>query len=60
MTGVQTCALPISKGGQSQGQDNNPGNFANDPQKASEAGHKGGTAAQQSGHAHELTEEQQV
>jgi len=30
------------KGGQSQGKENNPGNFANDPQKASEAGRKGG------------------
>jgi general stress protein YciG len=32
-----------SKGGQSQGKDNNPGNFANDTQKASEAGKKGGS-----------------
>jgi uncharacterized protein len=32
-----------SKGGQSQGADNNPGNFANDTQKASEAGKKGGS-----------------
>ena len=31
-----------SKGGQSQGAENNPGNFANDKQKASEAGKKGG------------------
>lgn len=31
-----------SKGGQSQGQENNPANFANDKQKASEAGQKGG------------------
>lgn len=31
-----------SKGGKSQGKENNPGNFANDKQKASEAGHKGG------------------
>jgi uncharacterized protein len=31
-----------SKGGQSQGRENNPGNFANDRQKASEAGRKGG------------------
>jgi general stress protein YciG len=31
-----------SKGGKSQGKQNNPGNFANDPQKASEAGRKGG------------------
>jgi uncharacterized protein len=31
-----------SQGGKSQGQHNNPGNFANDPEKASEAGRKGG------------------
>ena len=31
-----------SKGGQSQGAQNNPGNFANDREKAREAGHKGG------------------
>lgn len=31
-----------SKGGQSQGKENNPGNFANDREKASEAGRKGG------------------
>ena len=31
-----------SKGGQSQGVENNPANFANDTQKASEAGKKGG------------------
>jgi general stress protein YciG len=31
-----------SKGGQSQGKENNPGNFANDKQKASEAGREGG------------------
>ncbi len=31
-----------SKGGQSQGAENNPANFANDNQKASEAGKKGG------------------
>jgi general stress protein YciG len=34
-----------SKGGQSQGKENNPGNFANDRQKASEAGRKGGHAS---------------
>lgn len=34
-----------SKGGQSQGKRNNPGNFANDRQKASEAGRKGGQAS---------------
>ncbi len=33
-----------SKGGQSQGKNNNPANFANDRQKASEAGRKGGQA----------------
>ena len=31
-----------SKGGKSQGAQNTPGNFANDRQKASEAGQKGG------------------
>lgn len=31
------------KGGQSQGRENNPGNFANDREKASEAGRKGGS-----------------
>ncbi|MBX4191940.1 stress-induced protein [Candidatus Parcubacteria bacterium] len=31
-----------SKGGRSQGKENNPGNFANDREKASEAGRKGG------------------
>ncbi len=31
------------KGGQSQGKENNPGNFANDREKASEAGRKGGS-----------------
>lgn len=31
-----------SKGGHSQGQENNPGNFANDREKAREAGRKGG------------------
>jgi general stress protein YciG len=34
-----------SKGGQSQGKENNPGNFANDREKASEAGRKGGQAS---------------
>jgi hypothetical protein len=33
-----------SKGGQSQGKENNPGNFANDREKAREAGRKGGEA----------------
>lgn len=31
-----------SKGGQSQGKENNPGNFANDREKASHAGRIGG------------------
>src|SRR5580700_8613591 len=33
-----------SKGGQSQGKANNPGNFANDRDRAREAGRKGGEA----------------
>jgi hypothetical protein len=33
-----------SKGGRSQGKENNPGNFANDREKASVAGRKGGRA----------------
>ena len=33
-----------SKGGRSQGKHNNPANFANDRQKASEAGRKGGSS----------------
>lgn len=32
------------RGGQSQGRTNNPGNFANSPEKAAEAGRKGGRA----------------
>lgn len=31
-----------SKGGRAQGKANNPGNFANNRQKASQAGRKGG------------------
>ncbi len=31
-----------SKGGHSQGKENNPGNFANDPARAAEAGRHGG------------------
>lgn len=31
-----------SKGGRSQGKENNPGNFANDREKAAEAGRRGG------------------
>jgi general stress protein YciG len=34
-----------SKGGRSQGKENNPGNFANDHQKAVAAGRKGGQAS---------------
>lgn len=37
-----------SRGGQSQGQENNPGNFANDPEKASDAGQQGGSVSQSS------------
>ena len=37
-----------SQAGQSQGQENNPGNFANDPQKASDAGQQGGSQSQSS------------
>lgn len=33
-----------SKGGRSQGKANNPGNFANNPSRAAEAGRKGGRA----------------
>jgi general stress protein YciG len=33
-----------SKGGRSQGKENNPGNFANNPKRAAEAGRKGGQA----------------
>lgn len=38
-----------SKGGKSQGAQNNPGNFANDRQKASQAGQKGGQNSSSSG-----------
>jgi general stress protein YciG len=31
-----------TKGGHSQGKENNPGNFANDPDKAQRAGQEGG------------------
>jgi uncharacterized protein len=31
-----------SKGGQSQGKETNPGNFANDPARAAQAGRAGG------------------
>lgn len=34
-----------SQGGQSQGKDTNPGNFANDPDKAHEAGQEGGESS---------------
>ena len=33
-----------AKGGRSQGKENNPGNFANNPARAAEAGRKGGMA----------------
>jgi len=33
-----------SKGGQSQGKESNLGNFANNPERASEAGRKGGSS----------------
>jgi general stress protein YciG len=39
------------KGGQSQGAENNPGNFANDSQKASEAGRKGGENSHSGGNS---------
>jgi hypothetical protein len=32
-----------SKGGKSQGKENNPANFANDKDKARKAGHEGGS-----------------
>jgi uncharacterized protein len=32
------------KGGKAQGKKNNPGNFANDPEKAKRAGRKGGSS----------------
>jgi len=32
-----------SKGGKSQGKENNPGHFANDPEKARRAGSEGGS-----------------
>ena len=35
-----------SKGGQSQGRENNPGNFANDPARAAQAGRTGGLSRQ--------------
>jgi len=34
-----------SKGGRSQGKETNPGNFANNPARAAEAGRKGGQAS---------------
>jgi|HubBroStandDraft_3_1064219.scaffolds.fasta_scaffold249575_1 general stress protein YciG len=39
-----TQRIIASKGGQSQGKENNPGNFANDRDRAREAGRKGGEA----------------
>lgn len=41
---AETQRMIASKGGQSQGKDNNPGNFANDRDRAREAGRKGGEA----------------
>lgn len=38
-----------SKGGKAQGAQNNPGNFANDRQKAKEAGRKGGQKSSSGG-----------
>ena len=38
-----------SKGGRSQGKENNPGNFANNRRKAAEAGRKGGKASHGTG-----------
>ncbi|HET7673708.1 MAG TPA: KGG domain-containing protein [Candidatus Saccharimonadales bacterium] len=37
-----------SKGGQSQGKDNNPANFANDREKARKAGEEGGKKSSRS------------
>lgn len=38
-----------SKGGRSQGAQNNPGNFANNRKKASAAGQKGGSSSRSKG-----------
>lgn len=38
-----------SEGGRSQGKENNPGNFANDPEKARQAGKRGGEASRGGG-----------
>jgi general stress protein YciG len=38
-----------SKGGQAQGKENNPGNFANDREKARRAGKKGGENSRSGG-----------
>jgi len=46
-----------SKGGQSQGKENNPGNFANDPARAAEAGRHGGQARGQSRRQEDMDEE---
>ena len=40
----QTQREIARKGGHSQGKENNPGNFANNPERAAEAGRKGGRA----------------
>lgn len=46
-----------SKGGHSQGKENNPGNFANDPARAAQAGRIGGQAR---GRAHAQRNENEV
>lgn len=48
----QTKQRVASAGGRASG-----GNFANDTQRASEAGSKGGQAAQRSGNGHQLNDE---
>jgi general stress protein YciG len=45
-----------SKGGQSQGKESNPGNFANDPARAAEAGRLGGQSRGQSRREEDLDE----
>ena len=47
-----------SKGGKNQGKENNPGNFANDREKASEAGRKGGQASHGGGRRSDNDHEQ--
>lgn len=45
-----------TKNGSNTNAPKNPGNFANDPQRAAEAGRQGGMAAQRNGNAHRLTD----